>query len=177
MHAVGFVSLDINVGPSENDLTIFLNKDDKNMNEVVVVGYSDKRRSELTSAVTVVGAKTLTDVTTNDIGNMLQGKAAGLQVVVSSGVPGASSEMRLRGISSVNANQNPLFVVDGIIGGNYDPNDVESVTVLKDAAATAMYGSQANAGVIVVTTRHGKYSQMTVEGKLATDFAKQILEA
>jgi len=103
---------------------------------------------------------------------MLQGKVAGLQVVVSSGVPGAASEMRLRGISSVNANQNPLFVVDGIIGGNYDPNDVESVTVLKDAAATSMYGSQANAGVIVVTTRHGKYSKMTVEGKLSTGFRK-----
>ena len=172
VQAVGFVSLDINVGPAQNDLTILLNKDEKNMNEVVVVGYSDKKRGELTSAVTVVGAQKLTDVTTNDIGNMLQGKVAGLQVVVSSGVPGAASEMRLRGISSVNANQNPLFVVDGIIGGNYDPNDVESVTVLKDAAATSMYGSQANAGVIVVTTRHGKYSKMTVEGKLSTGFRK-----
>ena len=126
------------------------------MNEVVVVGYSDKKRGELTSAVSVVGAKKLEDVTTNDIGTLLQGKVAGLQVVVSSGVPGAGSEMRLRGISSVNANQNPLFVVDGIIGGNYDPNDVESVTVLKDAAATSMYGSQANSGVIVVTTKHAR---------------------
>ncbi len=82
---------------------------------------------------------------------MLQGKVAGLQVLNSSGAPGSAAEIRLRGVSSVNANQSPLFVVDGIIGGNYDPNDVESITVLKDAGATALYGSQANAGVIIVT--------------------------
>ena len=120
----------------------------------------------------LVSAKKLEDVTSNDIGSLLQGKVAGLQVVVSSGVPGARSEMRLRGISSVNANQNPLFVVDGIIGGNFDPNDVESVTVLKDAAATSMYGSQANSGVIVVTTKHARNGTMTVEGKLSTGFRK-----
>ncbi len=169
---VGYISLEVPVGPAENHISIFLTPDEKNMNEVVVVGYSDKKRSELTSAVSVVSAKKLEDVTSNDIGTLLQGKVAGLQVVVSSGVPGAGSEMRLRGISSVNANQNPLFVVDGIIGGNYDPNDVESVTVLKDAAATSMYGSQANSGVIVVTTKHARSGKMTVEGKLSTGFRK-----
>jgi TonB-linked SusC/RagA family outer membrane protein len=170
--SVGYISLEVPVGPAENNISIFLTPDEKNMNEVVVVGYSDKKRSELTSAVSVISAKKLEDVTSNDIGSLLQGKVAGLQVVVSSGVPGAGSEMRLRGISSVNANQNPLFVVDGIIGGNYDPNDVESVTVLKDAAATSMYGSQANSGVIVVTTKHARSGKMTVEGKLSTGFRK-----
>ena len=172
VQSVGYIPMEIPVGVSDNKISIFLTPDEKNMSEVVVVGYSDKKRGELTSAVSVISAKKLEDVTSNDIGTLLQGKVAGLQVVVSSGVPGAGSEMRLRGISSVNANQNPLFVVDGIIGGNYDPNDVESVTVLKDAAATSMYGSQANAGVIVVTTKHARYGTMTVEGKLSTGFRK-----
>ncbi len=175
VHSVGYVGREIPVAASENNLSVFLTKDEKNLNEVVVVGYSDKKRSELTSAVTVVSAEKLNDVTTNDIGAKLQGKVAGLQVVVSSGVPGAASELRLRGISSVNANQSPLFVVDGIIGGNYDPNDVESITVLKDAAATSMYGSQANSGVIVVTTKHARNGKLTVEGKLSTGFRKADL--
>jgi hypothetical protein len=140
--SIGFAQKQITVGAAENDITIQLTETDKNLNEVVVVGYSAKKKGELTSAVTVVDAGKLKDITTNDVGSMLQGKVAGLQVVNSSGVPGASAEIRLRGISSINASQTPLYVVDGIIGGNFDPNDVESITVLKDAAASAMYVSQ-----------------------------------
>jgi TonB-linked SusC/RagA family outer membrane protein len=146
-------------------------------NDVVVVGYSDKKKNELTSAVSVVSEDKLKDVTTNDIGSMLQGKVAGLEVVNSSGAPGSSAEIRLRGISSVNASQTPLIVVDGIIGGNYDPNDVSSITVLKDAGATAMYGSQANAGVIIVTTKKAAAGKLRFEAKITTgertpDFGK-----
>ena len=151
-------------------LEIVLRSDSQSINEVVVVGYSAQRKSDLTSAVTVVSAEKLKDVTTNDIGSMLQGKVAGLQVVSSSGVPGAAAEIRLRGVSSVNATQSPLFVVDGIIGGNYDPNDVESITVLKDAGATAMYGSQANGGVIIVTTKKAAAGKTRFEVKLTTGF-------
>ncbi len=147
-------------------LKVFINK----LDEIVVVGYSDKKRSELTSAVQVIDAKKLKDVATNDIGSMLQGKVAGLQVINSSGVPGSVAEIRLRGISSVNATQTPLFVVDGIIGGNYDPNDVESVTVLKDAGATAMYGSQANGGVIIISTKKAKSGKPQYEAKITTGF-------
>ncbi|GAA3923535.1 TonB-dependent receptor [Chitinophaga oryziterrae] len=156
--------------PARDNLSISLEEDTRKFNEVVVVGYSDKKKSELTSAVSVVSADKLKDVTTNDVGSMLQGKVAGLQVVNSSGVPGTTSEIRLRGVSSVNASQSPLFVVDGIIGGNYDPNDVESVTVLKDAGATAMYGSQANAGVIIVTTKKAKLGKTRFEAKVTTGF-------
>lgn len=158
-------------------VTLRLEEDTRNFNEVVVVGYSDKKKSELTSAVTTVSSEKLKDVTTNDVGSMLQGKVAGLQVVNSSGVPGTAAELRLRGVSSVNASQTPLFVVDGIIGGNYDPNDVESITVLKDAGATAMYGSQANAGVIIVTTKKAKLGKTRFEAKITSglrrpDFGK-----
>jgi TonB-linked SusC/RagA family outer membrane protein len=168
--SIGFLNKEVRVNGGQANLQVVLFKDVQELDNVVVVGYSTKKQSELTSAVTVVSEAKLKDVTTNNIGSMLQGKVAGLQVVNSSGAPGSVSEIRLRGVSSVNANQSPLFVVDGIIGGNYDPNDVESITVLKDAGATALYGSQANAGVIIVTTKSAKAGQTRFEAKLTTGF-------
>ncbi|WP_225979933.1 SusC/RagA family TonB-linked outer membrane protein [Pseudobacter ginsenosidimutans] len=170
--SIGYAPIEVEVSPNNREVIIRLSKNDAELGEVIVVGYNNKKRGELTSAVTVVSSEKLKDVTTNNIGNMLQGKVAGLQVVAASGVPGAAPEIRLRGISSVNASQSPLFVVDGVIGGNYDPNDVESVTVLKDAGATAMYGSQANAGVIIVTTKKAKAGRNRFEAKVTTGFRK-----
>jgi TonB-linked SusC/RagA family outer membrane protein len=169
---IGYVTQEVSISPARKVLNITLEEDTKSFNEVVVVGYSIKKKNELTSAVTTVSAEKLKDVTTNDVGAMLQGKVAGLQVINSSGVPGSSSEIRLRGVSSVNASQTPLFVVDGIIGGNYDPNDVESISVLKDAGATAMYGSQANAGVIIITTKKGRAGKTQFEARVTTGFRK-----
>ncbi len=166
---VGMETQEVNV-KGKSKIKIVLRNVVQQQQEIVVVGYSNKKREELTSAVDVVDAKKLKDVTANNIGSMLQGKVAGLQVVNSSGVPGAAPEIRLRGVSSVNASQSPLFVVDGVIGGNYDPNDVESVTVLKDAGATAMYGSQANGGVIIVTTKKGALGKTRYEAKATTGF-------
>ncbi|WP_046368515.1 SusC/RagA family TonB-linked outer membrane protein [Flavihumibacter petaseus] len=164
---VGYLNDEVQL-PKTEPLVIALKLQEGTTEEVILVGYSNKKRSEITSAVTVVPEQKLKDVTTNDLGAMLQGKVAGLQVVRSSGAPGATSEMRLRGISSVNASQSPLIVVDGIIGGNYDPNDVENVTVLKDAGATAMYGSQANAGVIIITTKKAKAGKFNFNVKATT---------
>ncbi len=168
--SAGFLSMNLVIGATQSTIFLQLQDDTKKLDEVVVVGYSDKKRSELTSAVQVIDAKKLKDVTAGNIGAMLQGKVAGLQVINSSGVPGATPEIRLRGISSVNAAQTPLFVVDGIIGGSYDPNDVESVTVLKDAGATAMYGSQANGGVIIITTKKAKSGKTRYEARVTTGF-------
>ena len=170
IRSIGYLTKEITVGESTANLTISMTEDNQQLGEVVVTGYSNQKKSDLTSAITVVSAEKLKDVTSNDIGAMLQGKVAGLQVVNSSGNPGAASEIRLRGISSVNASQSPLFVVDGVIGGNYDPNDVESITVLKDAGATAIYGSQANAGVIIVTTKKAKDDKTHYEFKANTGF-------
>ncbi len=177
IRSMGYITRDVQVQPTENDLTVKMEELNQKLNELVVVGYSDKKKSELTSAVTVVNSKELHDVATDDIGTLLQGKVSGLYAVSSSGAPGSAAELRLRGVSSVNASQSPLFVVDGIIGGNFDPNDVASVTVLKDAAATAMYGSQANGGVIVITTKKAASDKLEVEAKLSTgvrfpDFGK-----
>lgn len=167
--SIGFLSKEIQTGATTN-LQVTLAEDQTQLNDVVVVGYSTKKQSELTSAVTVVSATALKDVTANNVGTMLQGKVAGLQVVNSSGAPGSAPEIRLRGVSSVNASQSPLIVVDGVIGGNYDPNDVESITVLKDAGATALYGSQANAGVIIVTTKSAKTGDTRFEAKVTSGF-------
>ena len=168
--SIGYTTKDVTVAAGENKIVIVLDEDNKQLGEVVVTGYSSQKKGNLTSAITVVSAEKLKDVTSDDIGAMLQGKVSGLQVVNSSGAPGSASEIRLRGVSSVNAAQSPLIVVDGIIGGDYDPNDVENVTVLKDAGATAIYGSQANGGVIIITTKKAKSDKTQYEFKAVTGF-------
>ncbi len=165
---IGYIRREIPV--SAVQMNIILSEEVGQLSDVIVVGYDSKKQSELTSSVAVVSAEKLKDVTANNIGTMLQGKVAGLQVVNSSGAPGSTPEIRLRGVSSVNANQSPLTVVDGIIGGDYDPNDVESITVLKDAGATSLYGSQANAGVIIITTKTAKSDQTRFEVKVSSGF-------
>lgn len=166
---IGYIRKEVEVVKNQQ-LVITLMEDVGQLNNVIVVGYDSKKQNELTSAVAVVSSAKLKDVTANNIGTMLQGKVAGLQVVNSSGAPGSVPEIRLRGVSSVNANQSPLTVVDGIIGGNYDPNDVASITVLKDAGATALYGSQANAGVIIINTKRATSGETNFEFKATSGF-------
>ncbi len=166
---IGYKSQEITVG-GRTKIDVALTPDIIAIESVVVMGYSTKKRTEITSAVSTVSADKLMDITSNDIGSMLQGKVSGIQVINSSGAPGSSSEIRVRGISSFSAPQGPLFVVDGIIGGTYDPNDVESITVLKDAGATGMYGSQANGGVVIVTTKQAKSEKPLFEFKAVTGF-------
>ncbi|WP_449437477.1 carboxypeptidase-like regulatory domain-containing protein [Pedobacter steynii] len=113
---IGYIRKEVEVVKNQQ-LVITLMEDVGQLNNVIVVGYDSKKQNELTSAVAVVSSAKLKDVTANNVGTMLQGKVAGLQVVNSSGAPGSVPEIRLRGVSSVNANQSPLVVVDGIIGG------------------------------------------------------------
>ena len=166
---LGYVTQEIPV-MNRTLIDVVLSPDITSLESVVVMGYSSKKRNEITSAVTTLSSDKLMDVTTNDIGSMLQGKVSGIQVINSSGAPGASSEIRVRGISSFSAPQGPLYVVDGIIGGTFDPNDVETITVLKDAGATGMYGSQANGGVIVVSTKKASSDKPQFEFKAVDGF-------
>jgi TonB-linked SusC/RagA family outer membrane protein len=153
---VGYQNQDVTVESLTKKYNIYLKPDVVNMDEVVVMGYSNKTKTEVASAVSVLSSDKLLDVTTDDVGSMLQGKVSGVQVVNESGQPGSGSQIRIRGISTIKpGNEEPLYVVDGIIGGTFDPNDVESLTVLKDAGATGMYGARANKGVIIVTTKQG----------------------
>ena len=167
---IGYTTIEVPVGNRTN-IEITLVPQVNVLETVVVMGYSNKKRNEITSAVTTVSSEKLMDVTSNDIGTMLQGKVAGIQVINGSGSPGATPDIRIRGSSSFSApNQGPLYVVDGIIGGNFDPNDVETITVMKDAGATALYGSQANGGVIVVTTKKAKAGKTQFELKAVSGF-------
>lgn len=175
--SIGFKTEEITVG-NQRTINLSMDEDQQLLDEVVVLGYSTKTRGEITSAVTVVSEEKLKDVVTSDLGQMLQGKVAGVSVVNSSGQPGSTTSVRVRGTSSMNAPQEPLYVVDGIIGGSYDPNDVETVTVLKDAGSTGMYGAQANGGVIVITTKHAKTDKIQFNfkanvGVAMADFDRQ----
>ena len=177
---IGYRTEEIIAG-SQLNIDVPMVQDVVNLGEIVVMGYSEKSRREIASAVTVLPMEKVQDVTTGNLPNMLQGKIAGVQVVNASGLPGSEAEIRIRGIASVNAPKGPLFVVDGIIGGNYDPNDVETVTVLKDAGATGMYGSQANGGVILITTKKGRSNKTrfdfraSVGGRVADQGHLQML--
>ncbi|MEA4839778.1 MAG: SusC/RagA family TonB-linked outer membrane protein [Bacteroidales bacterium] len=140
---------------------VMMAADIKNIDEFVVMGYSSQKKAEVASSVVTISADALTDVTTSDIGNMLQGKVAGVLIANASGQPGDAAEIRIRGTGSINAEADPLYVVDGIPGGTFNPNDVETVTILKDAGATALYGAAAAGGVVVVTTKQAGKDQPT----------------
>ena len=137
-------------------IDVFMKEDVKLLDEVVVLGYTSQKKNELSSSVVSLRSDELLDNSTADLGNMLQGKAAGVVVMNSSGQPGEGAQIRIRGTGSISAGADPLYVVDGIAGGTFNPNDVESVTILKDASATALYGASAAGGVIVVTTKSAK---------------------
>lgn len=177
--SLGFKTTEVAVG-DKRVIDLTMDVDNQLLDEVIVMGYSSKTRGEITAAVTTVTSDKLQDVVSNNIGDMLQGKVAGVSVVKSSGAPGDEPSIRIRGTSSMNASSDPLYVVDGIIGGSFDPNDVETVTVLKDAGATGMYGAQANGGVIVVTTKKGKSDKIQFNfkanfGLVQPDFSRQQL--
>lgn len=140
----------------KNTLSIQLIEDTQKLEEVVVVGYSSKNQSQLSSSVSVVAQEALQGVSSDNISKILQGKSSGVVVSNQSGQPGTTPTVIVRGTGSIGAGTAPLYVVDGVIGGVANPNDIESITILKDAAATGLYGSRAANGVIIVTTKSGK---------------------
>lgn len=134
-------------------INVVMQPDSQLLEEVVVLGYTTQKKNELSSSVVTMSGDELTNITTPDVGNMLQGKAAGVLVLNASGQPGDAAQIRIRGTGSITASADPLYVVDGVAGGSFNPNDVETITILKDASATALYGASAAGGVIVVTTK------------------------
>ncbi|MBO4466412.1 MAG: SusC/RagA family TonB-linked outer membrane protein [Bacteroidales bacterium] len=137
-------------------IDVVMSEDAQLLEEVVVLGYTTQKKNELSSSVVTMSGEELTNITTPDVGNMLQGKAAGVLVLNASGQPGEGAQIRIRGTGSITAGADPLYVVDGVAGGSFNPNDVETITILKDASATALYGASAAGGVIVVTTKTAK---------------------
>ena len=135
-----------------------LEEDTQVLDEVVVVGYGVQRKSDLTGAVASVNSKDLKGLATTDAAAALQGKAAGIQILNSSGAPGSGAEIRVRGYSSNSGNIGPLLIVDGLKVSSIqylDPSLIESMEVLKDAASAAIYGSEAGNGVVLITTKNG----------------------
>ena len=156
---IGYLTQTIKID-SQKTLNIKLLEDTKTLEEVVVVGYTVQTKSAVTGSVAVVKADKLKDVNTLEVGSMLQGKVSGVYVSGSSGEPGRASKIRIRGKGTLNSSVSPLWVVDGVIVGEdpgLNPNEIDNISVLKDGSATALYGSRAANGVIVVTTKRGEY--------------------
>lgn len=174
---VGYESLQVKLSERDSVVNIRLHEDAQTLSEVVVVGYGTQKRTQLTGSVTTVKADVFSQSQSATLDGALSGQVAGLSVTASSGQPGADSQLRIRGGNSVNASNEPLYVIDGFIyfkdaansntglvgfasGLNplatINPNDIESVEVLKDVSATAIYGSRGANGVIIVTTKQGK---------------------
>ena len=158
---IGYSSQEIPVG-DQTTIDVVLEEDAQALDEVVIVGYGSQVKKEITSAVTSVSAEDFNQGVVDNPAQLLQGKVAGLTISNPGGNPNQTPTIRLRGISTVGGNQEPLVVIDGVLGGSLnsvDPSDIENITVLKDGSAAAIYGSRASAGVIVVTTKTGKSGQ------------------
>lgn len=158
---VGCKPAEVTVTEHTAPLDIRLESESTTLQEYVAVGYGTMKKSDLTGAVTTVDADKLQKTPAASLANALQGQAAGVSVNSLTGRPGASAEVRIRGVGTING-ANPIYVVDGIITddiGFLSPNDIQNVEILKDASATAIYGSRGANGVIIVTTKNGKKQQ------------------
>ncbi|MBV9988840.1 MAG: TonB-dependent receptor [Chitinophagaceae bacterium] len=168
--SLGYAEQEINIS-GKTSVSVSLKAASANLDEVVVIAYGTQSRVRTTGATTKISGEQFTNMPITSIDAMLQGKAAGLQSVAASGQPGALSQVRIRGIGSISASSAPLFVVDGIpvvtgdgsqilnssnLLAGINPDDIEDLTVLKDAAATSIYGSRAANGVVLITTKTGK---------------------
>lgn len=137
---------------------IQLSEDSNTLDDIVVVGYGVMRKSDVISSVTTIKADKMTKAATLDVGEMLRGRAAGLQITIANAGPDGSSNIQIRGTNSISGGTDPIVVADGVVVGSINdvnPNDIASVEVLKDAAAQAIYGARAANGVILITTKRG----------------------
>ena len=180
---VGFKTQEISLSSSNPNVNIVLESEVTSLDEVVITGYGTQSRAAATGAITQIGGEKIEQVPLASVEQALQGNIAGVQAVMSNGQPGANVSIRIRGQGSISASSEPLYVIDGIpvVSGNLtfssqtsnplatlNPNDIETVSVLKDAAATAIYGSRGANGVILITTKSGK------AGKPQINFRTQI---
>ncbi len=162
---IGFVTQEITVA-NQSMINVSLKLDLSDLDEVIVVGYGTQKKSQLTGAISSVGSKEIQELPITDARQALQGRAAGVDVTQAGSKPGAAPQVRIRGRRSFNASNEPLYVVDGIptVGGLEDinPQDITSMEVLKDASATAIYGSRGANGVVLITTKRGTAGKTVV---------------
>ena len=178
---IGMKSVEVTVKPI---IKVSMESDSQNLDEIVVVGYGTQRKKDVTSAISKVGGEDLANLAAPSFDTQLAGRAAGVQVTTPSGVLGSGPQFKVRGMSTISASSQPLFIIDGMplaVGDNssgstgmgmlyaeynamsdINPNDIESIEILKDGAATAIYGSRAANGVILVTTKKGKLGEPVI---------------
>ena len=173
---VGYVSQKVKVA-GKSDITVVLKEDAQMLNDVVVIGYGTMKKSDISGSVATINKEQMERKVPVNIAQALQGAAAGVMVTNQDGAPGTASAIRIRGIGTINGDANPLYVVDGVqVGTNADfvnPADIESIEVLKDASATAIYGSAGANGVIMITTKHGQKGKMNIN--ITADIGIQTL--
>lgn len=163
--SIGYASQSIAVG-NQTTVNVTLMEDVTALDEIVVIGYGTQKKKEVTSAVASVKSEDFNQGQVTNAAQLIQGKVAGLSISRPGGNPNQGYEIRLRGLSTVGAGTQPLVVIDGVIGGsldNLDPNDIESMDVLKDGSAAAIYGTRGSTGVILVTTKQGRRGTSNVE--------------
>ena len=180
---IGYVNKEVKVTANQSHYNITIEEDKQMLDEVVVVGYGTMKKSDLSGSSSSINEQSLKGTVITSLDQSLQGRATGVTAVTTSGAPGSSSSIRVRGIGSINANQEPLYVIDGVIvqsggqsGADYgladrlgngkvstisplstlNPSDIVSMEILKDASATAIYGAQGANGVVLITTKRGK---------------------
>ncbi|TXF83896.1 TonB-dependent receptor [Neolewinella aurantiaca] len=158
-------------------INLVLAEDAETLDQIVVVGYGSQKRSDITGSVSSVSSEDLEKAVFTSVDQLLQGRSAGVQVTSSSGEPGSGATIRIRGNNSISGNNGPLYVVDGIpIAGspNFNPQDIANIEVLKDASATAIYGSRGANGVILVTTKRGESGKTRIDVSHNTTYSEVI---
>ena len=157
---IGYNTQETRVNRRIHTYNVVLKEDNQMLDEVVVVGYGTVKKSDLTGSVSTVGKRSFESQPVKNVSQILQGRTPGVEVTTTSGMPGASARVRVRGTTSINKSSDPLYVIDGIISTSgldgLNPQDIQSMEVLKDASSTAIYGSRGANGVILVTTRNGE---------------------
>ncbi len=172
---VGYLSQEVTVG-NQSLVNVTLKPDERALEEVVVVGYGTQKQREVTGSIATIQATQLEDQPVGQFAQKLQGRVAGVQINQTSGAPGGGISIRIRGAASINAGNDPLYVVDGfpIVGGinNINPNEIESFSILKGASAAALYGSRAANGVVLITTKQAKPGKTSIQFSATYGVAK-----
>lgn len=173
---IGFLSQTITIG-NRSAINVALATDLKQLSEVVVVAYGSQKKEAITGSVATLNAASIENRVVTNVSNILAGVAPGIQIAASNGQPGTSSSVRIRGFGSISASNSPLYVLDGSVYdgniGDINPSDIESVSLLKDASSSALYGARAANGVIIITTRKGKIGDTKINVNVNQGFSER----
>ena len=168
---LGYVVQNVDVAGKKNVTVVLVPDANNTLNDAVVIGYGEVKKADLTGSVTNVKMSDVLESSTLSVGQALQGRVAGVDIMSTTGEPGANTSIRIRGTRSINASNEPLIVVDGVMDmvsnlAELNPDDIESISLLKDASSTAIYGSRGSNGVIMVKTRAGKTSKPNIKANV-----------